>query len=262
MPDQSISVFIESLLRESGRISLAEQKRSTVVNKSAKGEITTNVDRKLGAYIAEKIYQAFPDDSIVSEEVATCKQGKGANIWYIDPLDGTTNYVHRLPFFAISLGYYEKIGGKPLLSGVYIPYYDQLFMALASEDSTLNGKKINVSSSSKLSSSLILTGMSHKVQKEDKGLGAFIEISKCSAGTRRSGSAAFDLCYVAAGFADAYYHYNLRPWDIAAGAHIVKNSGGQITNIEQSYDFDITKASILGANNQLHAELLKTLISL
>jgi len=252
--------FLEHLLKKCGQIALAGQSRLNVLKKENTSGFTTDLDQKIGSYIYKQISTKYPSDSIECEDVPQKKNGTNNRVWYVDPLDGTTNYIHKLPFFAISISCYDKQKSLFLASGVYIPYFKQLFTAYGSQTSNLNGKKIKVSSFKKLKESLVLTGMSFKVKKNDKEIKTFQKISSTCIGTRRSGSAAFDLCYVAAGFADAYYHFNLKPWDVAAGAHLVINAGGVVSNIGSLSKLNFSKGTILATNKLVYKELNKELI--
>ena len=248
--------FIQSLLIKCGQKSLKSQTKIKIFKKDQNSkELVTNVDIDIGSLIYEQISLKYPDDSIISEDGPNTKNGSNSFVWYIEPLDGTTNYIHRLPFFAISISRYNKIKSAFLSSGVYIPFFKQLFIASGRDLVKYNGNQISVSNNKKLEDSLVLTGMSHSVKEHSNEVKKFIKISSISSGTRRTGSAAFDLCYVAAGFADAYYHFNLKSWDMAAGCHILKNAGGKISNISSEDNFSLSENTLLATNGFLHNKL-------
>jgi myo-inositol-1(or 4)-monophosphatase len=251
--------FIKGLLKKCGEISLIRRSKFNTFTKGNIKELVTDVDIKIGKYIYKQISAKYPNDSIDCEDGPVKKNGTNSIIWFIDPLDGTTNYVHRLPFFAISISRYDQKKSIFLSSGIYVPFFDQLFMAYGKKIAKLNGQRIKVSKNKDLKRSLILTGMSLNVKKIKKEPKKFIRISSISAGTRRTGSTALDLCYVAAGFADAYYHFNLKQWDFAAGCHLVINAGGKITNINSANSFDFADGAILASNGLIHQKLCEEL---
>lgn len=249
--------FIKLLLKRAGKISLARRSKFKTFNKNNNNGFVTSVDIEIGKYIYNKISTKYVEDSIECEDGAIIKRGSNSIVWYVDPLDGTTNYIHGLPFFAISISRYDKKKAIFLSSGIYIPFYDQLFMADGSTMAELNGQRIKVSDNNNLKKSLILTGLSFNVEEEGQEAKKFIKISSVSAGTRRTGSAAFDLCYVASGFAEAYYHFNLKPWDIAAGSHLIINAGGRVSNINSIKTFNLFEGTIIASNGLVHKELFK-----
>lgn len=257
MKDITDIKLIKLLLKRTGQISLERRLRFNTFNKRNNNGFVTSVDIEIGKYIYNKISAKYQEDSIECEDGSKIKKGSNSIIWYIDPLDGTTNYIHGLPFFAISISRYDRKKSIFLSSGIYIPFYNQLFIAHGSTIAELNGQRIKVSDNKNLKKSLILTGMSFNVKETGKEAKKFMKISSISAGTRRTGSAAFDLCYVACGFADAYYHFNLRPWDIAAGSHLVINAGGKVNNINSLNTFNLYRGTILATNRLLHKKLYR-----
>lgn len=247
--------FLENLLKKSGKISLTDRSRLKILKRSNSKGFVTNVDEKIGKFIFSKIIEKFPLDSLECEDGVYRKKGVSNRVWYIDPLDGTTNFIHGLPFYAISISCVDKQKSDFLVSGVYIPFFNQLFIAQGKHEVIFNDKKIKVSKIKKLKDALILSGFSFKLKNGGKEVKSFIRISSVSVGTRRSGSAAIDLCYVAAGFADGYFHYNLKPWDIAAGCHLVRNAGGLVNNIGSNKPPDLYNGTILASNRLIHKEL-------
>lgn len=251
--------FIRQLLKRSGQISLVRHSKFNTFGKGNKNELVTDVDIEIGQYIYNQISAKYPKDSIKCEDGPITKNGSNSIVWYIDPLDGTTNYIHGLPFFAVSISRYDRKNALFLSSGIYIPFFDQLFIALGNTIAELNGQRIRVSNNKKLKKSLILSGMSINVEEGGKEAKKFLRISSISAGTRRTGSAALDLSYVASGFADAYYHFDLQQWDFAAGCHLVINAGGRVSNISSMSNFNFSEGTILATNQLLHRELYREL---
>ncbi len=249
--------LIKKMLLETGHYVKNQNKnRLTVIEKSS-NDFVTNVDREAASLLTRRIQEAYPDDTIICEDEPVIEKMNALEnkAWLIDPLDGTKNYMHGYPYYGISICCYDFKKKKYCASAIYIPFFDQLFEAYEEERSTMNGEKLYVSNNVNISNCLILTGMSHKVDASNqKELEYFNRISQISAGTRRTGCAALDLCYVAAGFADAYYHFNLKPWDVAAGSHIVSNAGGVATNIG-SENFDFYNRTILATNRSCHLEI-------
>lgn len=250
--------FIRQLLKRCGEISLTRHSKFNTFNKGNKNELVTDVDVEIGKYIYNQISRTYPKDSIQCEDGVT-RNGSNSIVWFIDPLDGTTNYIHGLPFFAVSISRYDRKKSTFLASGIYIPFNDQLFIALGDTIAELNGQRIKVSQNKNLKKSLILTGMSLNVNENGKEAKKFMRISSISAGTRRTGSAALDLCYLASGFADAYYHFDLKQWDIAAGCHLVINAGGRISNINSISTFNLFEGTVLATNGFLHKKLFREL---
>lgn len=255
-----VNNFLEPLLKKCGEISLNHGSKLNISKKGDKEGFVSNIDIEISNYVFKSISTKFPLDSIISEDGPQDKLRSNRFVWYVDPLDGTTNYIHNYPSYAISICRYDKKKSVFMASGIYIPYYDQLFIAYGDKEATLNGEKIKVSDCSQLKEALILTGMSFGVSKDSKELKKFIKLSTISSGTRRSGSAAVDLCYIAAGFADGYYHFNLKSWDIAAGCHLVRNAGGEISNIAKGKFLNLIEGTVIASNGLIHNDLKSELL--
>jgi len=250
--------FIRALLKRAGQLSLERRWKFNTYNKK-NGESITDVDIEIGNYLSNTISAHFPEDSIECEDGSTRKTVTNSTVWYIDPLDGTTNYIHGLPFFAISISRYDRKRSIFLSSGIYIPFYNQLFLAYGDTIAELNGQQLKVSDNKNLKESLVLTGLSLNVKENGKEAKKFMRISSISGGTRRTGSAAFDLCHVACGFADAYYHFKLKQWDIAAGSHLVINAGGKVSNMRSLNTLNLYEGTIIATNGSVHKKLFKEL---
>lgn len=231
-----------------------------VVRQKGINDVVTNVDLEAHQHLERSIEQLFPGEPIVSEEGASSVQrrGKAGIVWFIDPIDGTNNFRKGFPFYSISVCRFDMERNLPLLSFVYLPEFDQLFEAAGPDLACLNSHSISPTRTEDLRDTLVLTGFSHSVEPDDPQLMKFCEISVKSGGTRRSGCASIDLCYVAAGFADAYYHHSLSIWDFAAGMHVVTAAGGHVTNINGDR-ISIASNSILATNGKCHRQLLRSL---
>jgi len=222
-------------------------------------DLVTEYDVKTEAFIIERLKKAFPDHTLVGEESHQGSFHYDKAI-YIDPIDGTTNFVHGIPHLAISLGVWEE--GEPTLAVVYNPILDELFWAVQGEGAYCNGRRLGVSTQSELQNALVATGFPYA--KVNAGI-EYHWVINCMTNLlphiqdiRRLGAAAVDLCYLAQGKVEAFYEIDLKPWDVAAGILIVQEAGGQISNVDdQPFDFD--DKSIVASNGKVHQQLLKYL---
>lgn len=217
-------------------------------------DLVTEMDRRSEAYVVGQIQTKFPDHTIYAEESGQIDGEEGA-CWYIDPLDGTTNYAHDMPNFAVSVAYAEN--GELELGVVYDPMRDECYSATRGGGAFLNGKEIHVSGAKELLSSLLVTGFPYDQVRSEKNLANFCHFTRLSQGVRRLGSAAIDLCYIAAGRLDGYWEISLQPYDLAAGALIVREAGGKITSMNGEENLFIPPYSIAAANPFIHALLLQ-----
>ena len=242
---------------KAGDILLEGLLRDVKANYKGKSDIVTEIDLKSEAFLKEELQKIFKGYGIVAEETSN-KLIDEANVIYIDPLDGTTNYYHRFPFFAISVAIYND--GLPAEAVVYNPYYKELFVASKGEGAYLNSRKLCVSRKKSLDESLIVTGFTTGViQKEGKQCVEILnKISEVTHGIRRIGSAALDLCYVAMGVFDGFYEKGLKAWDVAAGKLIVTEAGGTISDLDGK-DHEIDSESIVATNGLIHNKLLALL---
>ena len=195
----------------------------------AKGrnDFVTEMDRRSERMITERLRGEFPEIGIYAEETGAA--GSMESFWVIDPLDGTTNFIHGYPAFAVSIALYEE--GEIVLGFVYDPLKKELFEAAKGAGAFLNGEKITVSETKRLEDALLGTGFPFSVHRFiDPYLAAFKELFLGSRGVRRAGSAALDLSHVAAGRLDGFWELYLKPWDMAAGALIVREAGGKVTD--------------------------------
>lgn len=220
-----------------------------------KGRIdpVTEVDQLSEDYLVGQIKSHFPEHTIETEESGLLS-GDKTSYWYLDPLDGTTNYAHHLPIFAVSVAY--ATGGKVQLGVIYDPMRDECFSAERGQGAWLNGEKIQVSTTTEMLKSLFVTGFPYQSYADHRNnLDAFIHFHKISQGVRRLGSAALDLCQVAAGHAEGYWEQTIRAYDIAAGALIVEEAGGVVTRLDGSPDYLKPPYTILAGNPAIYAQM-------
>ena len=219
-------------------------------------DIVTEVDRKSEELIMAAIGKTFPGHGILTEESPEVKQDSPYK-WIIDPLDGTTNYSHGFPFFCVSIGFEEA--GEVTFGAVYDPMLDELYTAEKGIGAALNGKKITVSAINDLGRGLLATGFPYDLRaSRDNNLDFFSEFSLKAQAIRRAGSAALDLCYIASGRFDGYWEMKLRPWDVAAGALIVEEAGGRVTDFSGG-PFSIYGRECLASNGLIHEDMIRIL---
>lgn len=232
------------------------KKIQTISSKGRKGDLVTNVDLEVEKKIKQYLLEETPNISINAEESG--KLNKSSDLtWCIDPLDGTTNYSHGYPFFGTSIGLVYK--NKPILGAISVPYLNELYSACIGEGSFCNDNKLKVSNPVNLSDSLLVTGFSYdRFETEDNNYAEFCYLTHKTRGVRRGGAAAVDLAFVAAGKVDGYWERGLEVWDLAAGAIIVKEAGGIISDYP-SGEFNLSSGRILACSPTLEEELRKEL---
>jgi len=231
-------------------------KIQTISSKGRKGDLVTNVDLEVENKIKQYLTEKTPNISINAEESGKLIKSSDL-IWCIDPLDGTTNYSHGYPFFATSIGLVYK--NKPILGAISVPYLNELYSACIGEGSFCNDNKLKVSNPGKLSDSLLVTGFSYdRFETEDNNYAEFCYLTHKTRGVRRGGAAAVDLAFVAAGKVDGYWERGLEVWDLAAGAILVKEAGGIISDYP-SGEFNLSSGRILACSPTLEEELRKEL---
>jgi myo-inositol-1(or 4)-monophosphatase len=217
-------------------------------------DLVSDVDRRSEQYLLGQIHQRFPSHRIVAEESGVFA-GSGDHIWYIDPLDGTGNYVHGLPIFAVSIAYAEK--DSLSLGVVYDPMRDECFSAERGQGARLNDQPIHPSSAPDLDHALLVTGFPYDIRTNpENNLDHHAYFSLRSQGVRRLGSASLDLCYVACGRLDGFWELRLQAWDVAAGALIALEAGAMVTNLAGGDDVISPPQSVVAANPHIHALLL------
>lgn len=248
---------METWARKSGDILMSGLGQKIQIDYKSEIDLVTEVDRRSEAFLLKAIRESYPDDRIVAEESGVI-QGKNGHIWHIDPLDGTVNYAHGIPIFAVSLGYVED--GKITLGVVYDPVRNECYTAQRGEGAYLNGQPLKVSTADALIQALLVTGFPYDIrERKDNNLNHYSNFSLCSQGVRRLGSAALDLCYVAAGRFEGFWEVQIESYDIAAGALIVEEAGGKVTDVQGGPDYLTPPCSILATNGRLHQAMLDVL---
>jgi len=244
--------------KEAGKIILSYySKNVNAISKGSTYNLVTKADIASENKIVSIIKDKFPGHSILTEESGE-EIHKSDYCWVIDPLDGTNNFYHKFPMFCISIALYKK--GKPLIGVVFDPLKKELFYAGKNEGAFLNNKKIKVSSSNKLSKSLLALGFYYErgslMRKSlDQMKRFFYEDVH---GIRRAGSAALDICYTACGRFDGYWELYLNPWDYAAGSLIIMEAGGRITDT-QGQKYSLMMKNIVASNGKIHKDMIRVL---
>ncbi len=248
---------LERLARHAGEILRLGYEQEHQVSYKGVIDLVTEVDKQSEDYLLGEIKRLFPGHQIVSEEAGLIS-GHGGDEWLVDPLDGTVNYAHGIPVFSVSIAYVCE--GQVRLGVVYDPMRDELFGAQRGQGSWLNGKPLHVSSAQELQRSLLVTGFPYDAWSNPKNnLDQFATFSKKSQGVRRLGSAAIDLCYVAAGRFDGYWELSLKPWDMAAGSLIATEAGAFVTTIQGTADILTPPCSLIASTPAIHPLMLELL---
>jgi myo-inositol-1(or 4)-monophosphatase len=224
-------------------------------------DIVTVADRTVEKLIRARLGEAFPDHGVYGEE-GTRERMEGEFRWYVDPLDGTTNFAHGFPQFCVSMGLEHRVAGTKadedgtLVAGViYDPLRDEMFAAERGQGAQLNGKPTRVSRTPELAEALLATGFPSRKRHASPNVHFYQEFTLRSHGVRRAGSAALDLAYVACGRMDAFWEFNLNPWDTAAGILLVEEAGGRVTDFAGGR-FQLKSEEILATNGLIHEELI------
>jgi myo-inositol-1(or 4)-monophosphatase len=242
--------------RAAGRIHLQRLSRIKVTRKTNAIDLVTEADRESEQAVIRTLNRAFPEHAILAEE-----SGANARLsehrWIIDPLDGTTNFAHGFPMFCVSIAYERR--GRVELAVVFDALKRELFVAVHGRGARLNARPIHVSATPSLDLSLLATGFPYDRRERRNFYFTFWEAFMMRThGVRRTGSAALDMCYVACGRVDAFWEFGLRPWDVAAGALIVAEAGGRVTNLDGSM-LDLDARKILASNGRLHRAMRETI---
>lgn len=250
----------ETIARQAGAILLQYYEQPRQANhKSTSIDLVTEADTASEQFIVNALHKAFPEHHIVGEEGG----GYGLSLdqspyrWYVDPLDGTTNFAHRFPIFAVTLALSDS-DLKPLLGVVYDPTRDESFKALRGQGATLNGRPLRVSDVSDLAEALVVTGFPYnRWTVEDNNTERFGHFVRRTQGARRAGSAALDLCYVAAGRCDVYWEHGPNPWDVQAGILAVWEAGGKVSDYAGELSLEALGGhQIVASNGILHDQAL------
>jgi myo-inositol-1(or 4)-monophosphatase len=221
-------------------------------------DLLTEYDRKSEEIILSSLTELFPDHHIYSEEKGDVGPAGSEFSWSIDPLDGTTNFAHGFPCFAVSIGLLHRSNG--VVGVIYDPIMDELFAAGEGLGAYLNGVRIQVSSTRTLNRALLATGFAYdRRTAENNNVDNLSRFVRRSQGIRRAGAAALDLAYVACGRLDGFWELGLHPWDVAAGTVIVRQAGGQVTDFNGRQVDNVSGKRIIASNGHIHQEMLDVL---
>ncbi len=253
----SYKKFIENLAKDAGAFLKRRVGRIKKVSYKGRMNLVTDVDKRCDDLIVSRVKSAYPGHEILSEESGKGGADKSEWLWLIDPLDGTTNYVHGFNFFCVSIALMKN---NTLLAGaVYDPMRDELFSAAKGTGAFLNHKRIEVSGIGRIDKALLSTGFPYGFGNSVKqNINNFVKLMKESQAVRRPGSAALDLCYVASGRFDGFWEMELHPWDTAAGVLVVKEAGGRVSNFKNEL-FNPFMNQIVATNRKLHKKILDVL---
>jgi myo-inositol-1(or 4)-monophosphatase len=260
-PNSDLITRAAEIAREAG--ALLRDYFAKGVETEYKGDVdlVTVADRSAEKFIRTRLGEAFPQHGIYGEE-GTRERLQSEFRWYVDPLDGTTNFAHGFPQFCVSMGLERRAadskpeaGGTLTAAVIYDPMRDELFSAERGRGARLNGKPMNVSRIRKLAEALLATGFPSRKRHASPNIHFYQEFTLRSHGVRRAGSAALDLAYVACGRMEAFWEFNLNPWDTAAGVLLVEEAGGRVTDFAGGR-FRLESKEILASNGLIHDELI------
>jgi myo-inositol-1(or 4)-monophosphatase len=243
---------MESIAREAGALLLDSFHRRIGFEYKGDVDLITEADRASEKLITNRLHALWPNHGILGEE-GTRRDSGGEYQWYVDPLDGTTNFAHGFPVFCVSMGLEHK--GELVAGVLYDPTRDELFAAEQGSGAFLNHQRIHVSRTKKLMESLLATGFPSHKRHKNPNIHFYHQITLRSHGVRRAGSAALDLASVACGRVDGFWEFNLNSWDTAAGVVLVREAGGIVTRSDGSR-FNIDSRETLATNGIIHEELM------
>jgi myo-inositol-1(or 4)-monophosphatase len=258
LPPVFLATAIDAVIR-AGELQMTHFGGDLRVDKKGAIDLVTEIDIAIERDFRKRIAERFPDHAVLGEEFEASGEREQVPryCWVFDPVDGTTNYAHGLPIFCSSLAL--EIDGEAVAGAIYDPNRRELFTAERGRGAWLNGAPMKVSSSATLIDALLVTGFPYSVQDEAAELvGLFGEFLGKARAVRRLGSAAIDLCYVAAGRLDGFWEQKLNPWDMSAGALIVQEAGGTVTS-SSGERFTSRSASVLATNGRIHQAMLDTI---
>ena len=257
--DPILIATASEVVLQAGAVQRAHFGRDVRVDKKGRIDLVTQVDLEIERTFRAMIGERFPEHAILAEELSddTPVAENASHCWVFDPIDGTVNYAHGLPIFCASLAL--EIDGSPAVAAVYDPMREELFTAERGSGARLNGEPIRVSPAETLIDAMLCTGFPYDVHDTiDEVVGFFSSFVSEARAVRRLGSAALDLCYVAAGRFDGFWEQRLHPWDVAAGALLVTEAGGAVTAMDGT-GFASRCGSIVASNGRLHDVMLDTI---
>jgi myo-inositol-1(or 4)-monophosphatase len=256
-PDNFLPAM-SAIAREAGALLMQYFQKHIKIEYKGDADLVTAADRASEALIRERIQQQFPGHDVLGEEQGLNDQGSDYR-WYVDPLDGTTNFAHGYPVFCVSMALEHREPGKQargIAGVVYDPTRDELFTAEQGRGAHLNGAGIHVSQAAHLKECLLATGFPSQKRHKNPNIHFYHQITLRTHGVRRAGSAALDLCNVASGRFDGFWEFNLNPWDTAAGAVIVEEAGGKLSRFDGS-PFELDSRETLASNGFVHEALVR-----
>jgi myo-inositol-1(or 4)-monophosphatase len=265
--NESFLPAMSAIAREAGALLLQYFHEGIKIEYKGDADLVTAADRASETLIRERVRQQFPSHDVLGEEQGLNDQG-GDYRWYVDPLDGTTNFAHGYPVFCVSMALERRAlehraleqrsdaAARRIAGVVYDPTRDELFTAEQGRGAQLNGKPIRVSKASQLKECLLATGFPSHKRHKNPNIHFYHQITLRTHGVRRAGSAALDLCNVASGRFDGFWEFNLNPWDTAAGVLIVEEAGGKVSRFDGS-PFELDSRETLASNGLVHEALLR-----
>jgi myo-inositol-1(or 4)-monophosphatase len=251
MPDY-LNAAVE-IAREAGALLAEMFTQPLEISYKRRSDLVTVADRRSEALIVTRLRERFPDHAIVAEEGGNHRSAS-EYCWYVDPLDGTTNYAHGFPVYCVTLGLAYR--GEVIAGVVYDPTHNHFYTTERGAGAYLNGERLHVSHTEKLSESLLGTGFPPFATNHDLNIKFYFRFTELSHGIRRAGSAALDLCTVAAGRFDGFWELKLNPWDKAAGTLLVTEAGGRVTDVRGAA-FNLLGEDVFVSNALIHDEMLK-----
>jgi len=256
--DSLLAGAVEAALK-AGAVIRKHFTRPLQVREKGKLGLVTNADFEAERVALGVLKKYAPDFGLLTEETnakGVLKPGQ-KGMWIVDPLDGTTNFVHRFPMFCVTVA--AMVGQEVVVGVTYHPILEELYTAVKGRGAFINGKRMRVSKSTKIKDALLSTGFAyHKQNALSDEMTSFEKVSRVARAVRRPGSAALDLAYTARGVFDGFWESHLAPWDTAAGSLLVSEAGGKVTNFEGKA-FDVRGSSIVASNGKLHAQILRKL---
>ncbi len=255
---ESFLPAMSAIALEAGALLLQYFHQGLKIEYKGDADLVTAADRASEVLIRERIGKQFPSHDVLGEEQGLNDRG-GEYRWYVDPLDGTTNFAHGYPVFGVSMALERRSSGSTgerIAGVVYDPTRDELFTAEKGRGAHLNGKAIHVSKATQLKECLVATGFPSHKRHKNPNIFFYHQITLRTHGVRRAGSAALDLCNVACGRFDGFWEFNLNPWDTAAGALIVEEAGGKVSRFDGSA-FQLDSRETLASNGVVHEALIR-----
>ena len=253
---EALASFLETaaeIAREAGTLLNNYLERRVAFELKGEFDLVTEADRASERLIVERLRSHFPTHAIVAEEGGG-QEGSSDYRWYVDPLDGTTNFAHAFPAFNVTMAL--ERGGELIAGVIFDPLRDEMFTAEAGAGAYLNSRRIHVSKTARIQDSLVATGFPSRKRHENVNVHFYYQLAMLSHGVRRAGSAALDLAYVACGRLDAFWEFGLNPWDMAAGVLLVREAGGVCSDMRGG-PLDLRGPHVLVDNGVLHQPILQ-----